>query len=304
MKKIFIALTAIALFISCKNETKNDSTAVEKMGREKEKDEKPQLQNEQNKNDFIGNISDSIAAPQEEPDKRKKNQQSPLVEQDWDKKIIKTANLNLEVKDYNAYNTSLRDKLKQFGGYIAQEEQSQSDYKIENTITIKIPVDQFDDAVNSISSNTKALNEKKITSEDVTTEVIDTRSRLEAKKQVRLRYLDLLKEARNMEEILSVQSEINGIQEQIESAAGRMEYLQHSSSFSTIHLTYYQVLKEGAINPDKPSFATRITNAFQFGWNWIGELSIGIVSLWPLLLVIFGIIIFYKRANRSKPKQA
>jgi hypothetical protein len=224
------------------------------------------------------------------------------VKQDWDKKIIKTANLNLEVKDYNAYNTSLRDKLKQFGGYIAQEEQSQSEYKIENIITIKIPVDQFDDAVNSISSGVKDLNEKKITSEDVTTEVIDTRSRLEAKKQIRLRYLDLLKQAKNMEEILSVQSEINGIQEQIESAAGRMEYLQHSSSFSTIHLTYYQVLKEGAVNPDKPSFATRITNAFQFGWNWIGELSIGIVSLWPLLLVIFGIVIFYKRSRRPKTK--
>jgi hypothetical protein len=33
--------------------------------------------------------------------------------------------------------------------------------------------------------------------------------------------------AKNMEEILSVQSEINGIQEEIESAAGRIEYLGH-----------------------------------------------------------------------------
>ena len=301
MKKIFIALTVIALFISCKNEMKNKSSAL--IDTVTEKDRKPELQDEQNKNDFIGDISDSTAAPQEEPGKAKKNQQSPSVKQDWDKKIIKTANLNVEVKDYNAYNSSLRDKLKQFGGYIAQEQQSQSDYKIENHITIKIPVDQFDDAVNSISSNVKELNEKKITSEDVTTEVVDTRSRLEAKKQVRLRYLDLLKQAKNMEEILSVQSEINGIQEQIESAAGRMEYLQHSSSFSTIHLTYYQVLKEGAVNPDKPSFATRITNAFQFGWNWVGELSIGLVSLWPLLFVILGIIIFYKRSGRPKTKQ-
>jgi len=150
----------------------------------------------------------------------------------------------------------------------------------------------------------KELNEKKITSEDVTMEVIDTRSRLETKKQVRLRYLDLLKQARNMEEILSVQSEINGIQEQIESAAGRMEYLQHSSSFSTIHLTFYKVLNGAAIDSDKPTFSTRITNAFRFGWNWIGELSIGIVSIWPLLLAVFAIIIFYKRANKSKPKQA
>ena len=302
MKKIYIALMAIALFISCKNESKKDSLAVLETDLKKIEMHKPE--GGVNKSDIVGNVSDKIPAPQEELDKAKKNQQSPVVKQDWDKKIIKTANLNLEVKDYNVYNTSLREKLKQFGGYIAQEEQSQSEYKIENIITIKIPVDQFDDAVNSISSNAKELNEKKITSEDVTTEVIDTRSRLEAKKQVRLRYLDLLKQAKNMEEILSVQSEINGIQEQIESAAGRMEYLQHSSSFSTIHLTFYQVLNGAAIDNDKPTFSTRITNAFRFGWNWIGELSIGIVSIWPLLLAVFGIIIFYKRSNKPKPKQA
>jgi len=304
MKKIFIALTVIALSISCKNEnkSKNDSLAV--VETDLKTIEKYNPQGDLNKSGIVGNISDTIAAPQEEPGKAKKNQQAPLTKQDWDKKIIKTANLNLEVKDYNAYNSSLREKLKQFGGYIAQEEQSQSEYKIENILTIKIPVDQFDDAVTSISLNVEELNEKKITSEDVTTEVIDTRSRLEAKKQVRLRYLDLLKQAKNMEEILSVQSEINGIQEQIESAAGRMEYLQHSSSFSTIHLTFYQVLNGAAIDSDKPTFLTRITNAFRFGWNWIGELSIAIVSIWPLLLAVFGIIIFYKRTNRSKPKQA
>jgi len=302
MKKIFIAILAVALFISCKNENRKESLAVLRTDLEKSKEDKPQ--DDVNKNGIVADFKDSIATPQEEPDKAKKNQQSPVVKQDWDKKIIKTANLNLEVKDYNIYNTSLREKLKQFGGYIAQEEQSQSEYKIENIITIKTPVDQFDDAVNSISSNVKELNEKKITSEDVTTEVIDTRSRLEAKKQVRLRYLDLLKQAKNMEEILSVQSEINGIQEQIESAAGRMEYLQHSSSFSTIHLTFYQVLNGAAIDSDKPTFSTRITNAFRFGWNWVGELSIGVISIWPLLLAVVGIIILYKRSNRPKPKQA
>lgn len=271
---------------------------------EKKQPIKDEEKNKQQLSDVIGNNGTYKVPQNDEPKQVKQPQKSQEPKQDWDKKIIKTANLNLEVSDYKAYNISLREKLKQFGAYIAQEEQSQSEYKIENILTIKIPVDQFDDAVNTISSNVKGLNEKKITSEDVTTEVVDTRSRLEAKKQVRLRYLDLLKQAKNMEEILSVQSEINGIQEQIESAAGRMEYLQHSSSFSTIHLTFYHVLKVGAVDPDKPSFAARITNAFQFGWNWIGELAIGLVSLWPLLLVVFGIIIFYKRSRKPKPKQA
>ena len=202
------------------------------------------------------------------------------------------------------YNAGFRDKVKQVGGYIAQEQQSETEYKIENTLIIKVPVDQFDDAVHLLVNDAEKLNEKKITSEDVTTEFVDTRSRLESKKQVRLRYLDLLKQAKNMEEILNVQSEVNGIQEEIEAASGRIEYLSHSSSFSTINLTYYQVLNATAVDNDKPSFSTRVSNAFRFGWNWVGELSVAIISIWPLLFAVFAIIIFYRRSNRTKPKQA
>src|SRR6187402_709259 len=114
-EKNIYCLTAIALFMSCKNENKSDSIA--EVTTTTEKDREPQLQKEQSKNDFIGDIRDTITAPQEDGrNKAKKNQQILLAKQDWDKKIIKTANLNLEVRDYNAYNSLLRDKLKQFGG--------------------------------------------------------------------------------------------------------------------------------------------------------------------------------------------
>ena len=299
MKKILIALSVMLLIISCENSNKSNLVSLDKL-----EDRKSEA--EDNKNEgSIATFNDSETSPQVNgPDRTKQTQQKIIVEPEWDKKIIKTATLNLEVKEYNTYNSSLREKIKQTGGYVAQEQQTQSDYKIENTITIKIPVDQFDNAINLITVSVKELNEKKIASQDVTTEVVDTKSRLEAKKQVRLKYLDLLKQAKNMEEILSVQSEINRIQEEIESAAGRIEYLSHSSSFSTINLTFYQVLNEAAINADRPSFAMRFTDAFQFGWNWIGEVSIGIVSIWPLLLLIFTVIILYKRSGRRKPKQA
>ena len=238
-------------------------------------------------------------------DKQKQtHQQPPAIKPDWDKKIIKTASLNVEVKDYHTFYSSLREKIKNLGGYIAQEEQNQSDYKIENSLIIKVPVDQFDNAVVQLTGNTERINEKKITSQDVTTEVIDTKSRMESKKQVRLRYIDLLKQAKNMEEILSVQSEINDIQEEIESAAGRIEYLGHSSTFSTINLTYYQILNSTAKDSDSPSFGTKLSNAFRTGWSWIGDLFVGLVSIWPLFLLIFTGVIIYKRTRLQKPKQA
>lgn len=106
-----------------------------------------------------------------------------------------------------------------------------------------------------------------------------------------------------MEEILNVQSVVNGVQEEIESAAGRLEYLSHASSYSTITLTFYQVINEKAIDNDKPSFAARVGNAFRSGWEWIGELSVAIVSIWPLLLFFFAVFVFYKRSKRPTVKQ-
>ena len=305
MKKIIIALSAILLFISCMDNMKKSPEKESIVALDRKLEENKVAIPTGNDKGFVGTYSDTTASPQQsEPDKKKQNQTIPAVQPDWDKKIIKTATLNLEVKDYKSYNSSLRDKIKQSGGYVAQEEQTQSDYKIENTITIKVPVDQFDNAVNLITTNVEGLNEKKITSQDVTTEVVDTKSRLEAKKQVRLRYLDLLKQARNMEEILSVQSEINGIQEAIESAAGRIEYLNHSSSFSTINLTFYQVLNASAIDSEKPSFSTKLSTAFRSGWSWVTDLFIGIVSIWPLLMMIFAGFIIYKRIKTPKAKHA
>jgi hypothetical protein len=162
-------------------------------------------------------IADTLNEPQQQVDNSNSKRQNNLPQNpiDWDKKIVKTANLNAEVKDYKNFSQQLNEKVKKYGGYISREEQSQSDYQIQNSVVIKVPVDQFENAVNDLTKDISKLNEKNISSEDVTTQLVDGKSRLEAKKQVRLRYLDLLKQAKNMEEILTVQKEINDIQEEI-----------------------------------------------------------------------------------------
>lgn len=37
------------------------------------------------------------------------------INPDWDKKIIKTAHVTLELKDYNAYNSNIHAKVKNYG---------------------------------------------------------------------------------------------------------------------------------------------------------------------------------------------
>lgn len=224
--------------------------------------------------------------------KQQKNQTSSHV--DWDKKIIRTAQLSVEVKEYKKYTASLNTLVKRFGGYIATEQEVKDDARIENKVRIKVPVAEFQELMNAINGLDEKITERQISSEDVTTEVIDTKSRIEAKKQIRQRYLDFLKQAKSMQDILSIQSEINEVQEEIEMAVGRVEYLNHSSAYSTIDLFYYQILKPSEVE-DKPGFGNKILQAFSGGLEIIKGSLIVLITVWPIWIVAIVIFLFIKR---------
>lgn len=224
----------------------------------------------------------------------------PVADPGWDKKIIKTAHVTLELDDYTAYNNAIHAKLKSYGAYMAQEQQNQTDAQIINDITIKVPVDKFDDLMNSLSGDGIKVLEKNISAEDVTGEVVDTKARMEAKKQVRDRYLDLLKQAHTMKDILEVQEEINSIQEDIESSASRVDYLVHASAYSTINLKYFQYLNGTTAQDVEPTFFSELSRAFKDGVSVISNLLLFVISIWPVIIGGIILTLYFKRWKLKK----
>jgi hypothetical protein len=234
---------------------------------------------------------------------KKQPSPSPVANPDWDKKIIKTADLNVEVKSFPTFADRLRQNVKRSGGYIAQEQQTLSLSTIENTVTIKVPVDRFEDLLGDMTSDSDRLVEKKISSEDVTTQLVDTRSRLETKKEVRERYLELLRQAKSMKDILAVQDVINGVQEEMDAAAGRIAYLGHSAAFSTINLKFYQVLDATVKDDPTPTFWHKLRDSVGEGWSWMSSFVLGLISIWPLFLLGgLGWIIVRRRLQNIREK--
>ncbi|HEV8285243.1 MAG TPA: DUF4349 domain-containing protein [Chitinophagaceae bacterium] len=292
--KSTVLVTSLILLLAACNGRLAEERSISPQNKEEE---------EINKIPQSDQTADTTQAPPSVPKPQTATNANSESKVDWDKKIIKTATINLEVKNYKSFSDLTKEKIKKLGGYVAQEEQNQTDYKVENIITIKVPVDQFNNLVTELTKGEEKIIEKKITSEDVTTAIVDTKSRMEAKKQVRLRYLDLLKQARNMQEILNVQNEINGIQEDIEAATGRIEYLSRSSAYSTINLTYFEVLDATAKNGADVSYGTKVWQSFKNGWSWIGDIFVGIISIWPLFLLAFICWFAYKRWSLAKTQK-
>ena len=251
-----------------------------------------------------GESSDTIAIgagfSPEGSDQKKPHvaKQIPVTKVEWDKKIIKHGVLNLEVKDQRSFDKKLRERVTATGGYIASEEQHDNAYKLEQVLTVKVPVEQFDQVVQLIAQDGDKIVEKRISSEDVTASLFDTRSRMEAKRNVRERYMDLLKQANKMNDILQVEKEINGIQQEIEAAAGRINYMSHAAAYSTIEITFFQVLDDTVVPGEHPSFFTEVGSAFKTGARWSGSLFIALVSIWPLWIAI---ILAWMLVKRMKP---
>ncbi|MGC4234403.1 MAG: DUF4349 domain-containing protein [Niabella sp.] len=218
---------------------------------------------------------------------------------DWDKKIIKTANITLEVKQHEWYASFIRDLVKKYGGYISREDNNITDYKNETNIVIKVPVLQFEELVNGLAAKDTRQLQRSITSEDVTGNIIDTKARLETKKATKAKYLEFLKQAGKMEDVLKVQQEINDIQEDIESASARLAQLSGEAKYSTIHLTYFEPLAGYKADSDKPGFGSRIVSAFSEGGKIFGDIFIGVLTVWPLWLGLVAVIFIFRRFRRS-----
>lgn len=295
--KIFItALLIFSFFISCnRNAEKSDMLTRDSKLSELSEPDLQKNKTDKNQQIPVGKLSplgaDSTASP---------SQGNISPNTDWDSKIIKTASLKLEIKDFKKYNDYVHNAVKQYGAYVAQEEQNLTDEKSETTITIKVPVAQFETMLNKLPGDDGKVVEKKISTDDVTGEVVDTKSRLEAKKQMRLKYLEFLKQSKNITEVLQVQNEIDDIQLQIESAASRVSFLTHQSAYSTINLTFYQPMEGYKPTDGAPSFLTRISSAFKTGASWVTELFVGLVSVWPLILIVFAIYFGWKRLRQPR----
>lgn len=294
MKPIYVVFLTLVLF-SCSN--KNEDADLQELS--------------QKSLDIQTGLADSAVTQSNSEERgagekrkpRDDNRSAPPA--DWTQKIIKTANIRLELKDYNGFNTSVHHSLAGFGAYIAQEQQQEDDIQINNELSIKVPVEQFENLVNYLTADKKnKILEKQITSADVTAEFADTRSRMETKKQVREKYHQFMSNASKIDDVLRLQSEINAITEDIEAAAGRVKYLSHQSAYSTINLRYFQVLDASKKTDEEPAFLHEIGSAFRSGAVFLAELLVVLISVWPLLIV-FGAAWFIARKKgwlRSKPQ--
>lgn len=222
------------------------------------------------------------------------------TEQNIEQKIIKEGNLRFETNDLTVTYTQTHNAVKSYNATIQNDTEGKDYGTVYRKLVIRVPSKNFDPFLTQISKGVSYFDNKEITSQDVTTEFIDIEARLKAKKVLESRYMELLKKANKVSEMLEIEAQLSAIREEIEAKQGQLNYMQNQVSLSTISVEFYKnVPTDGGVTT---SYGTKIWNAFKSGFNNLSSFFIIILSIWPFIAILFAVVYFIKKRFTSKNK--
>lgn len=229
---------------------------------------------------------------------------SDQVPVETERKLIRTAEIRFQVENLEASSKKIEALTQQFSGFITGMYQSNNRYTIHNNLTIRVPADNLDRFLEAIEEESVYTDRKQITAQDVTEEFLDISTRLETKKAVRDRYISILRErAQSVKDILDAEEKIRVIQEEIESIEGRLKYINNRTTLSTVNVELYQEVEYVAPpNTHEKSFFTKLKDGFVNGWSLILDLAVGLVTIWPILLIVILLWVLRKRIGFFRRK--
>lgn len=216
------------------------------------------------------------------------------------KKIIKDGSITIESSNIAESKKRIDVVLKTLNAYYDNENLSNYPRRISYDLIIRIPAENFEKLISSLENGKDEIRNKSIAARDVTEEYVDIETRLSNKREYLKRYKELLTKAITVKDIIALEENIRGLQEEIESKEGRLKYLNDQIAYSTLNINIYQE-KEYAYKPElQDSFFERTKRSLNEGWTSIVDFVLWAFSKWSCILLITVIFFIVKRVRRNK----
>lgn len=321
MKKVrFIAVLLFAFSIACGSAQRGIESNISTSGT-LERVSSPQASSDKNSlvrnsgggggggNSNVMVVEEPLTAQQISLNQAETSQNQPVA---VERKIIRHADLNLEAASPEDSMTKITAIAESKGGFVVESQQSGSDASATTrdivTMTVRVPAAKFNEALDEIRKTASRVLVESVKGEDVTEEFIDIEARLKTKKALELQFLEIMKQAKSVEDALNVQTELADVRGEIEKIEGRRRFLESQSSLSTVKI---RLQTPTAFSANSTGFSSQLGQAFGKGFDSALEFVLGFVTLLvailPFLLLVvlpLALVIRYFLKRQRRQKQA
>ena len=239
-----------------------------------------------------------------------------------DKQFIKTAEVNMEVKDVYDATISIEKSVQDLRGFVtnsnlrsnvvAEDSYNTSDneamlvkkYKTENSMQVRVPTEKLGELLTFINDKKLFLNSRIIVAEDVTSNI--KYAELEGKR--------IRKTSENISELKTTKDKVNLSNENMSEenqqqlanldVADNLKYSTVDIYIKEPNLRIAEIAVTNTTNIDnkyKFAFFYSAKNAFVEGFYLVQRIVVGLIMIWPIILIIGFGFYFYKK-NQSKRK--
>lgn len=228
---------------------------------------------------------------------------------DTGRKMIKTVNLEMQTREFDQVIEGLTKKVQETGGYVQSSSMWGNSFYQNSTrnseYVVRIPADRLDEFIDVVSGlgNVTYKNESV---EDVTLQYVDVESRKKALETQQERLLELLEQAENLEDLLTIESRLSEVRYELENYGSQKRLLDNQIDYSTVNISIMEV--ERLTETRQLTFLEEIADRFGdnlyrvgrgirgFIIGFIGSLPI--LAVWAVVIAVLVLVIrrvFYKK---------
>ena len=208
-------------------------------------------------------------------------------------KIIYTADVDLETKEFDQASQALDEAVKELGGWFESRSLYQGGSYRRLSCTIRVPAEQFEPLLERAGEAAHMVS-RDAYSEDVSEAYYDSEARLTTQRTKLERLQTLLAQAATMEDIIALESALSETELQIEYLTGSLRRYDSLVGYSTVNLQLREVYRLSTDEETPMTFGERLGSAFstglQRGRDIMEELVIGLAANWMTLLLLAAVI--------------
>jgi uncharacterized protein DUF4349 len=158
-----------------------------------------------------------------------------------DAKIVRTGVIELEVRDVATAVGAARDGIRGMGGYIGASQTSTLEDRPVATITYRIPVDRWEDALALLrglsGQTTKVVNER-TEAVEVTGAVVDLEARIRNLRASEAALQAIASKAARVSDVLEVQGQLTNVRGEIEQLSAQLKDLTDRAAYATLTASF------------------------------------------------------------------
>jgi Domain of unknown function (DUF4349) len=213
------------------------------------------------------------------------NQATPLLS----RHLIQRASMTVRTERVGEALQEVRVIVAGVQGVVADEltETGRGGEPRSSTLTLRVPAASFD-AVLADLGELGRVRSKQVTTQDVSSQVVDVEARVISAERTLQRIRELLEQANDFSDVLSLESELARREADLASLKAQQAYLADQTSLSTISLTLLQ--PPPVVHQPSDDQPAGFVGGLRVGWDaLVGMVTVALTALGvlvPLLLVL------------------